>query len=1071
MKRLLNSLYEILDFDSGSLLPTIEEPTASIKNNDWLEKGEWLSAAKRAGAEKVFFVENNPVAVFAKCGVDHIEKAKAFNRIWSLARPRLLFLASPDEISVIDLAQEPLDIAKIKQNSLSLGQKLKTLATIKSIGEITQLLQKFHRDNIESGKVFDDSRFGDLKNRADKALMRDLKTVRRELIQAGLSQNLVKYAHALIGRSIFIRYLEDREILTLDYFQGIAHQTAGWTELLRTQSSREGLDFSECKALYPRVLGNKDFTYALFRKLAKDFNGDMFPDVDDEENAVKQIHLDRIQELLYGDVGIQKKLFFYSYQFDIIPLDLISSIYEEFYHPSTDDDEKKNRARQDGAYYTPPVLAEFVLSQTLTAKELKKKPRVLDPACGSGIFLVEAFRRMVRYEWHKQKERPSFECLKQILQDQIAGIEINEEAARITAFSLYLAMLHYLDPPSIKTQIDQGKKLPNLLVKPESKSPNHIHCIWVGNTFDTDKIESTPLLKKRFGKDSVDMVVGNPPWGAPGNKADQKTKTREKVMLEWCNRNSRLIGDKEPSQAFLWRVLDFLRDGGRAGMLVSAGVLFKHSTTTKAFREQWMNNVRLVEVFNFTHVRSFFFKGAISPFLALNFAKEKQNDQPVKYCSAKQVMTIKETQAILISKYDVHALRDEELASNELWKSYWFGRFADRKFIRSLQKYAPLSSLTDLDKSGRGYQTYENKHDGTKLGVDKTIIDIPDRYNCIELIEPPSKIYNVGPTECYKGKRLLVSEGIKEKASIQGQKGIIVARFEDELRYSFYRSVYGIKLLSDEEDVYKLILGILWSSLARYYFFMTSANWGLWNHKLLLDEILQLPIPDKKHFAVKRIITLVDRLRNYHPKEKNLLHTSGTLEGEIKTQRNRWEAELDGAVCEFYALNSEQKDLIKDCCEVTVPFFYKPFESLGFMPAVQNNDLSWIDNYTRIFARRWNAYLGNDIEMRAEVHTGAHGNMVAIEFFPTDKADPWNLNTHNKSWDQLLDHVGKSLPQPMGVSQILMDGVVHAISNKAIIIIKRNEKRFWTRSLAWEDAEATLCKRMIDFKPECGGRD
>jgi hypothetical protein len=71
---------------------------------------------------------------------------------------------------------------------------------------------------VESGRLFADKRFGDLKNRADKALIRDLKTVRRELIDAGLSGSRVRFAHALIGRSIFIRYLEDRDILTEAYF-------------------------------------------------------------------------------------------------------------------------------------------------------------------------------------------------------------------------------------------------------------------------------------------------------------------------------------------------------------------------------------------------------------------------------------------------------------------------------------------------------------------------------------------------------------------------------------------------------------------------------------------------------------------------------------------------------------------------------------------------------------------------------------------------------------------------------------------------------------------------------------
>jgi len=196
--------------------------------------------------------------------------------------------------------------------------------------------------------------------------------VRRELIQAGLSGKNVRFAHALIGRSIFIRYLEDRGVLTEEYFLSLAHQKAGWTDILRAPLDRIEYDQSNTDAFYPRILSDKAFTYALFHKLARDFNGDMFPGIDNEEDKISQKHLDLIQGLLYGEVGIQQRLFFFSYRFDIVPLDLISSIYEEFYHGSTDDEIKKKKIRQDGAYYTPPVLAEFVLSRLLTPEILKK---------------------------------------------------------------------------------------------------------------------------------------------------------------------------------------------------------------------------------------------------------------------------------------------------------------------------------------------------------------------------------------------------------------------------------------------------------------------------------------------------------------------------------------------------------------------------------------------------------------------------------------------------------------------------------------------------------------------------
>jgi len=109
--------------------------------------------------------------------------------------------------------------------------------------------------------------------------------------------------------------------------------------------------------------------------------------------------------------------------------------------------------------------------------------------------------------------------------------------------------------------------------------------------------------------------------------------------------------------------------------------------------------------------------------------------------------------------------------------------------------------------------------------------------------------------------------------------------------------------------------------------------------------------------------------------------------------------------------------------------------------------------------------------MRAQVHVGAHENIVAVDFYPADKSEPWSLYPKDNSWQDLLEQIGRALPQPLAVSQILVDGVAHVITNEAVIVIKRNEKRLWTRSLAREDADATLCKRMTEFKFENGGQN
>ena len=1058
---ILGQLYKDLDFTSGDLMSATDSPCK--KRSDWLEKGEWLAAAKRAGAEKVFFVNNNPVAVFAECGSDLHEKIKAFNLAWCLARPRLLFLASPGELTVYDLAQKPID-----ENNKAEWKKLKHLATLNDITNVATSLQQFHRDHLESGRLFEDQRFGDLKNRADKALIRDLKTVRHELIQAGLSEDKARFAHALIGRSIFIRYLEDRGVLTEDYFRSVAGTTAGRTELLNNPVSRGGMDFSKHKTFYPRVLANKDFTYALFRKLAKDFNGDMFPDVENEEAVVTQKHLARLQDMLFGDVDSQKKLFFYSYQFNIIPLDLISSIYEEFYHSSTKVTEEESKARQDGAYYTPAVLVEFVLARALTESVLRKNPRILDPACGSGIFLVEAFRRIVRHEWHHNRRPPTFDELRAILKDQIAGIEVNPEAAKITAFSLYLSMLHYLDPPAIAEQIKNGNKLPNLVAS-TSRSPNHFHCILPENAFDTWAIESSLLWRDRFGPGCADVVVGNPPWGAPGRKADPETKARHQAMLKWCDDNEKPISNKESSQAFLWRALDLLKPDGKAGMLVSAGVLFKHSAKAQTFRKQWLESVQLNEVFNFAQVRKFFFKGATSPFLMIAFSNAKQGDVPVVHWAARQTGMSKNTQAVILTQHDCSVLRQAPLCDYSLWKTLYTGRHGDRALSKTLAGNTPLSLFVDRQSSGQGFKIVSGEKSARELKRFQCIQKGSfSRYDPLVFTSAPSQVHRLGVLDVYSGKRLLVQRGIDEHSEHKGQ---IVARYETK-PLCFTHAVNGIRLTSPEEWRYKTLLGILWSSLARYLLFLTSSNWGLWHHEIQLDdELLKLPvILDQKNRATQKVVALVDRLRNYCPQERSLKHPGSKTKNQIAAQRRRWEHRLDEAVFELYGLNEEQKDLIRDLCDITLPCFYEPFGSLGAMPAIANGDYSSMERYARIFCRRWQPYLDTHEELRAELHVGAHGNMVAVEFYPADEDDPWDL-VPKDDWDYVLEQLSRVLPTPMGTSQIVLDGMVHVVSDQGIVIIKRNEKRLWTRSLAREDADSTLTKQMVQTMPREGGRD
>ena len=126
--------------------------------------------------------------------------------------------------------------------------------------------------------------------------------------------------------------MEDRKVLVPEYFKKVAAQRKTWTKLLTDSEQRPFAQSDLASLCYPRVLEDKDFTYALFDQLAKDFNGDIFPVDEEERQKVEPEHLALLRGLLLGETAEQQQLFFFAYRFDVIPIELISSIYEEFYN-------------------------------------------------------------------------------------------------------------------------------------------------------------------------------------------------------------------------------------------------------------------------------------------------------------------------------------------------------------------------------------------------------------------------------------------------------------------------------------------------------------------------------------------------------------------------------------------------------------------------------------------------------------------------------------------------------------------------------------------------------------------
>lgn len=1102
--RLLDEAYRGLGYKDGILLEAVSQPgPGSFEALEWLEKGDWLTLAQKVGAEKVFFVHNDPVIVFRNFADEPNEEdlIKTFRRAWCMARPQHLFISRPGILEVYSLNQppprkvedwQPIDIAR-------------------TISEVTEKLYIYRREQIETGHLLADKRFGDVDDRADKRLIEDLKTVRKALFDADLKNR--RYAHALIGRSIFIRYLEDRGILTPAYFQErVARENPVWQAILAEEPEKPDLVLDLGKRRYDRVLRDKAFTYALFDQLAVDFNGDMFPRDKEEEAAVGQDHLNLLRGFLLGEPSPQQpRLFFWAYDFEIVPIELVSSIYEEFYHKSNEDDK--------GTHYTPSVLVDYVLSQVLTSNRLATNPKILDPACGSGTFLVEAFRRIVRYHVQQQGCAPSPDKLRTILCDQITGVEINEEAVHVAAFSLYLALLHYQDPPDILAQIrpsdNSEKPLPHLIYSEESPSDaRRYNSLFHADTFGLMQDERDRLGQKlksplkftgrsKFTSlynspavlplvpNSFDIIVGNPPWGFK-KRAVQEIQLAQQQAQRWCEVFGWSIGDMELSQAFIARSLTLLNESGECALLVSTGVFLKHHPNSRKFRRRWLQETTIKTIVNFTHVRQIYFNAAIAPFTFVSYqAKPAESEHRVHYWSAKKIDVVDKTKAVVLTFPDLHQIKQTDLINNEaLWKVYWWGSHRDAGLVSSLslnKRLADFARERNWEK-GQGFKGYYSEGDNYPSDWLRKYRELPiknfRRYGSIhdsELVAVPDQVHRFGIRGLYSGWRLLIKRGVTQA---RGTNGRIESRLDDKT-YCFRNSVHAIKVEPAEAWERKVLLGILWSSLARYYFFMTASSWGTWHHEIHLEEVLNLPIrfPDNQALAA-RIVRIVDELKTKEPATNTLLK-DGIREGSVmEADLTELERQLDAAVFELFELSDAEQDLVCDLCTYGLDLFYNSTKSAAIKNVERYpkrtrglaEDLceqgirqKGLEGYLNAFLQTWNRELEPIGEFFWRIIWPPRAPMIAVVFTTHEKGNPLPdiSTTDDEEWARVLDRCAKTLSQPVS-RDIYVNGMIRAVSDTEIIVIKRSERRLWTRSLAREDAEATLLQAIRLRELACG---
>ena len=220
--------------------------------------------------------------------------------------------------------------------------------------------------------------------------------------------------------------------------------------------------------------------------------------------------------------------------------------------------------------------------------------------------------------------------LRELLLNRIAGCDIDEAAIRLAAFSLYVAFLNYQSPKDIRHE----GPLPRLIHRSGSGPPTGPLVVRdassqvkgeipLGKQTERNQDEELPWAAHAF-----DVIVGNPPW----TQLRGDTHRSE----QWASHLGRAIGDRSPSQLFLWRALDLLADDGVAALLISAKAMLNVRSSSLLFREQWRQQVKVEHVVNFSDVRRDFLESGIAPFMLVRFRHtERESNGMVLYETAR----------------------------------------------------------------------------------------------------------------------------------------------------------------------------------------------------------------------------------------------------------------------------------------------------------------------------------------------------------------------------------------------------------------------------------------------------
>ena len=651
---------------------------------------------------------------------------------------------------------------------------------------------------------------------AYESFLFELKVIRKNIEEkSGLKPEIAK---SLLIKFILIKYLEERKVFKDGY----------WNKFFK--GSTEFLDTFKRNQLVIDVLED----------LSSHFNGGIFRLDESEKEEIVKSDLTYFADFLKGRTKDGQYTLWRIYSFEDLPVELISNIYEDFLEN-----------KSGGVVYTPPLLVDFMIDEVMPLDKPQENFSVFDPACGSGIFLVAAYKRIIQW-WMVQNDwkKPGVRVLKSLLKKSIFGTDINGEASQLAIFSLSLALCDILSPDVIWNEL----KFDDLSQ---------------GNILNRDLFE---IIHKGEFKNKFDLIIGNPPFEPHLTKSAGIIEIEEK-------KNRGKLPDNQIALFFLEQSFKICKENGYVALVQPAGPLL-YNQQAAGFRKKFLETVAVKEIIDFTCLRSSLFKGRANVATAVIVYKASPPDlDDILHIIVRENNASREKIYFELNKYDFNYVKyDDALNNKYIWKinllgggrikhivqrfstMKTFGEFINEKVENADWAYqegfiissnAEIEELKKLDLLKENLNSAElkrreflsNKYKAeyltgkptlpvdafTEKGIDKDRVhQLEDKY----FLRKRNK-------EVFSPPLILIKE-------VVGKKRLLI-EYSDHF-ISFKNSIVGLHAPSSEEiilkDVFKRFKN---NSIFLFYFAIKSGRYLInKSTSLLKTDIDILPFPEKE---------------------------------------------------------------------------------------------------------------------------------------------------------------------------------------------------------------------------------